>query len=45
MIEVKDGIDASDIVVYEGINKIKNGVEVKIQWIFQSFLSKNQFFV
>ena len=31
MIEVKDGIKANDLIVYEGINKIKNGVEVKIK--------------
>ena len=31
MIEVKDGIKADDLIVYEGINKIKNGVEVKIK--------------
>ena len=31
MIEVKDGIKADDLIVYEGINKIRNGVEVKIK--------------
>ena len=31
MIEVKDGIKANDLIVYEGINKIKNGIEVKIK--------------
>tara|TARA_B100000925_G_scaffold270297_1_gene232662 strand:- start:36 stop:656 length:621 start_codon:yes stop_codon:yes gene_type:complete len=31
MIEVKDGIKANDLIVYEGINKIKNGIEVRIK--------------
>jgi len=31
MIEIKDGIKADDLIVYGGINKIKNGVEVKIK--------------
>ncbi len=31
MIEVIEGIKANDLIVYEGINKIKNGVEVKIK--------------
>ena len=31
MIEVIDGIKTNDLIVYEGINKIKNGVEVKIK--------------
>jgi hypothetical protein len=26
------------LVVYEGINKIKEGTSVKIKWTFQSFL-------
>jgi len=31
MIEVKDGIKANDLIVYEGINKIRNGIDVKIK--------------
>ena len=31
MVEVKGGIKANDLIVYEGINKIKNGVVVKVK--------------
>ena len=44
-VEIIDGLSSFDLVVYEGINKIKDGTLVKIKWIFQSFLLKNQFSV
>ena len=31
MVEVIDGLSASDLVVYEGINKIKEGSTVKLK--------------
>ena len=44
-VEVINGLKSLDLVVYEGINKIKEGTLVKIKWIYQSFLLKNPFFV
>ena len=40
--EILSGINSKDLVIYEVINKIKEGTKVKLKWIFQSFLSKNQ---
>ena len=38
MVEILKGINADDLVVYEGINKIRDGSAVKIKWIIQNFL-------
>jgi hypothetical protein len=35
----------SDKIVFEGINKLKAGSKVRIEWISQNFLSESLFFV
>ena len=43
MIEVLNGIKQNDLVVYEGINKIRDGSSVKVMNL--SISLKNQYFV
>ena len=44
-VEIKKGLKSSDKIIFEGINKLKAGIKVRIKWISQNFLLKSQFFV
>jgi hypothetical protein len=38
-------LNPTDLIVYEGINKVKEGSKVVVKWTRQNFLLKDQFFV